>query len=39
MVVIYHGSMEKIKDTTEAFIAWSEKEFLTLFNMKMNYDV
>ena len=36
LVVTLHGSMERIKDTTEAFTTWSDQVFLATINIKTN---
>ena len=39
LAVMYHGSMEIIKDTTEAFTTWLDQVFFTLTNILKNVDV
>ena len=39
LVVMHHGSMELMKETTKAFIKWLDQVFLTVINMQINGDV
>ena len=39
LVAIHHGSMERIKDTTEEFKTLLEQDLLTVILMKTNGDV
>ena len=36
MVTMHRGSMKTMKETTEAFITWLEKAFLTVINTKIS---
>ena len=36
LVVMHHGSMVKIKDTTEAYITWYDQAFLIVIHIQKN---
>ena len=39
LVMMHHGSMERMKYTTEEIITWLEKDFLTSINIEANASV